>query len=160
VLDQASTGASSGSTGTPTADRACFPASPNTAPSSSEAPFATPGWPVNSGVEDTKATTLTIRLTLDRSPTSARTAAIAFRAHCRAHSVACSALTAPPTFPLASSSPPREGSCPEVYTWLPDRTAGTYAATGAATSGTSRPSDASRSSGVDPDTSALTTAAA
>ena len=38
-----STGASSGRTGTPTADRACWPASPNTWPISSLAPLATPG---------------------------------------------------------------------------------------------------------------------
>ena len=49
-----STGASSGSTGTPTAERACTPASPKTLPSSSETPLATCGWPVKSGVEATK----------------------------------------------------------------------------------------------------------
>ena len=38
------------------------------------------------------------------------------------------------------SSPLRIGSWPEVKTWLPDRTAGMYDATGFATSGTSSPS--------------------
>ena len=44
-----STGASSGSTATPTAERACMPASPKALPSSSEAPLTTPGWPVKDG---------------------------------------------------------------------------------------------------------------
>src|SRR5690606_18366981 len=39
-----STGESSGSTATPTALRACCPASPKISPSSSEAPLITPGW--------------------------------------------------------------------------------------------------------------------
>src|SRR5690606_9168084 len=72
-----STGESSGSTGTPTADRAWRPASPKTSPNSSEAPLATPGWPVKSGVDATNATTFTMRLTRESSPTSARTAASA-----------------------------------------------------------------------------------
>ena len=63
TISSTSTGASSGSTATPTADRACTPASPNTSPSSSETPLATCGWPVKSGVEATKPTTLTTRLT-------------------------------------------------------------------------------------------------
>ena len=50
-----STGASRGSTGTPTAERACTPASPKTSPSSSEAPLATFGWPVKSGVRGHEA---------------------------------------------------------------------------------------------------------
>ena len=52
--------------------------------------MATCGWPVKSGVEATNATTLTIRLTFARSPISALTAAIAFSAHCWAHSTASS----------------------------------------------------------------------
>ena len=60
-----STGTSSGSAATPTADRACLPASPNTSPSSSEAPLATLGCAVKSGVDATKTTTLTTRLIAD-----------------------------------------------------------------------------------------------
>ena len=87
--------------------------------------MATPGWPVKSGVEATNATTLTIRLTFDSSPISARTAASALSAHCRAHSTASSAVTSPPTLPVVISWPSRIGSWPEVNTWLPLRTAGT-----------------------------------
>ena len=108
--------------------------------------MATWGWPVKSGVEATNATTLTTRFTRSRSPISALTAAIAFSAHCCAHATASSGLTSAPTLPVAISSPERIGSWPEVKTWLPERTAGTYAATGRATSGTARPSSASRSS--------------
>src|SRR6266508_2455758 len=108
-----STGASSGSTGTPTALRACAPASPNTWPSSSEAPFAICGWPVNSGVEATKASTLTTRFTCDRSTTE-WTAASAFRAHWRAHSTPTSGAMRPPSLPVAISFPLRIGSWPEV----------------------------------------------
>ena len=78
--------------------------------------MATPGWPVKSGVEATNATTLTIRFTCDRSPTSARTAASALSAHCRAHSTASSAVTSPPTLPVVISWPSRIGSWPEVKT--------------------------------------------
>ena len=53
-----------------------------------------------------------------------------------------------PRVPVAIRVPSRIGSWPEVYTWDPLRTAGTYAATGLATSGTASPSSASRSSGV------------
>src|SRR5699024_3251312 len=62
-----STGPSSGSTGTPTALRACCPASANTVPISSLAPFATLGCAVKSVVLATNATTLTTRTTLDSS---------------------------------------------------------------------------------------------
>ncbi len=86
--------------------------------------MATRGWPVKSGVEATKATTLTMRLTASRSPISAFTAAIAFRAHCWAQATASSSLTSPPTLPVTMSSPERIGSWPEVKTWLPLRTAG------------------------------------
>ena len=76
------------------------------------------------------------------------TAAIALSAHCCAHATASSWVTSPPTLPVVISSPARIGSWPEVKTWLPVRTAGTYAATGLATSGTVSPSSASFSSGV------------
>ena len=110
---------------TPTAERAWTPASPNTLPNSSEAPFATWGCPLKSGVDATNATTLTTRLTFASSPTSARTAAMALRAHCRAHSSASSGVTSPPTLPVAISWPSRIGSWPDVKTWWPLRTAGT-----------------------------------
>src|SRR5690606_36620028 len=70
AMSSTSTGASSGSTATPTALRACFPASPNTSTSSSLAPLTTCGWPVKPGALATKPTTLTIRTTDDRSPTT------------------------------------------------------------------------------------------
>ncbi|CAB4755058.1 unannotated protein [freshwater metagenome] len=43
-----------------------------------------------------------------------RTAAIALRAQIFASSAASSALTAPPTFPVAANAPLIMGSCPEV----------------------------------------------
>src|SRR5690606_36127130 len=79
-----STGASSGSTATPTALRAWTPLSPRTSASSSLAPLMTPGWPVKSGAEATKPTTFTTRATRSRSPATDLTAARAFSAHVRA----------------------------------------------------------------------------
>src|SRR5699024_187762 len=61
-----------------------------------------------------------------------------------ASSAARCAVTSAPTFPVAGSAPSTKGSCPEVCTWSPVATAGTYAATGAATAGRLRPSSASR----------------
>src|SRR5699024_6039589 len=52
-----STGASMGSTATPTAERACTPASPKMSCSTCEAPLITCGWPVKEGSEATKPTT-------------------------------------------------------------------------------------------------------
>jgi hypothetical protein len=72
--------------------------------------LATWGWPVKSGVEAMKATALTIRLTFARSPISALTAARAFSAHCWAHSLATSGVTASPTLPVAIRAPSRSGS--------------------------------------------------
>ena len=115
-MSSISTGASSGSTGTPTAERVCWPASPNTSPKSSDAPLATPGWPVKSGVDATNTTALTIRLTCERSPSSALTAASALSAHWRAHSPASSGVTSPPTLPVVISCPSRIGSWPDVKT--------------------------------------------
>jgi hypothetical protein len=66
-----STGAPAGSELTPTAARACRPASPNTATSRSEAPFTTFGCAVKSSVQLTKPPTRTMRFTFARSPTSA-----------------------------------------------------------------------------------------
>ena len=76
--------------------------------------MATCGCPVKSGVEAMNATTLTIRFTFARSPISALTAASAFSAHCWAHSLATSALTASPTLPVAIRVPSRSGSWPDV----------------------------------------------
>ena len=111
------------------------PASPKTSPTSSDAPLATPGWPVKSGVEATKTTSFTIRRTWS-SGTSALIAARALRAHCCAHSFGL--LRGHRAADLAgrrAARPQRSGSWPAVKTWLPLRTAGTYAATGLATSG-------------------------
>ena len=68
----------------------------------------TPGWPVKPGALATNPTTLTTRTTLS-SPTTESTAASAFSAHVRASSLACSASTAVPTRPRASSSPATVG---------------------------------------------------
>ena len=54
TISSSSTGASSGSTATPTALRACRPASPKTSRSSWLAPLPTSGWPVKSGALATK----------------------------------------------------------------------------------------------------------
>src|SRR4029079_2420021 len=108
-----STGASSGRTATPTAERAWTPASPKALPSSSEAPLMTPGWPVNDGSLATKPTTLTTRVTLSRSPTTDFPAAIAWRAQTCARALAASADTSPsptPTLPVTASSPATNGS--------------------------------------------------
>ena len=43
TMSSTSTGASNGNSATPTAERACAPASPNTSPKNSEAPLTTPG---------------------------------------------------------------------------------------------------------------------
>ena len=109
-----STGASSGSTATPTALRACTPLSPSTSPSSSLAPFSTPGCPVKSGAEATKPTTFTTRATRSRSPATDFTAASAFSAQVRASSLASSAVTSAPTLPVTGSLPSTIGSWPEV----------------------------------------------
>src|SRR5262249_51348373 len=108
-----STGASSGNSATPTADRACAPASPNTSTNSSDAPLITPGWPVNPGADATKPTTLTTRV-IESIPTSASTAANAFRAHVRASVLPTSGATSPPTLPVTVKSPDTDGSWPAV----------------------------------------------
>ncbi len=108
-----STGASSGSTATPTAERACTPASPKAVPRSSEAPLTTPGWPVKDGSLATKPTTLTTRVTLSRSPTTDFTAAMALRAQVCASCLASCADTSPspsPTLPVAGRAPATNGS--------------------------------------------------
>src|SRR5262245_27475846 len=56
---------------TPTAERACFPQSPNTCTKRSEAPLITFGCSVNAGSELTIPSTFTVRFTLLRSPSSA-----------------------------------------------------------------------------------------
>ena len=61
---------------------------------------------------------------------------------------ATAGLTCAPTFPVISSLPSAMGSWPAVYTYWPVRTAGTYAASGAGTDGSSSPSAASLASGV------------
>src|SRR5690606_2719838 len=119
-----STGASSGSTATPTALRAWTPLSPRTSASSSLAPLMTPGWPVKSGAEATKPTTFTTRATRSRSPATDLTAARAFSAHVRARSFASSGVTSPPTLPVIGSLPSTMGSWPDVKTYRPDTTAG------------------------------------
>src|SRR5699024_7007467 len=81
TISSTSTGASRGSTATPTALRACRPASPKAWPNSSLAPLATAACPVKSGALATKTPTLTTRVTVSRSPISALTAAMAFSAH-------------------------------------------------------------------------------
>src|SRR5690606_10094493 len=118
------TGASSGSTATPTALRAWTPLSPRTSASSSLAPLMTPGWPVKSGAEATKPTTFTTRATRSRSPATDLTAARAFSAHVRARSFASSGVTSPPTLPVIGSLPSTMGSWPDVKTYRPDTTAG------------------------------------
>src|SRR5207344_2698720 len=84
TMTSTSTGVSSGSAITPTALRACLPASPNTSTNSWLAPLITVGCSENQGVLATKPTTLTTRTTADRSPTTDLIAASALRAHCRA----------------------------------------------------------------------------
>ena len=64
-----------------------------------------------------------------------------------AAAVASCCETPPPTFPVRSSRPDRNGNCPEVHTWSPTRAAARYAATGADTGGSSRPSSASGEAG-------------
>jgi hypothetical protein len=80
---------------------------------------------VKSGVDATNATTLTTCCTFARSPTTDRTAAIAFSTHCWAQAVASSGVTSPPTLPVTMSSPFLIGSWPEVKTRSPQVTAGT-----------------------------------
>src|SRR5574340_438055 len=102
AISSTSTGAPRGSSATPTADRAWTPASPNTSPRNSDAPLITPGCPVKLGAEATKPTTFTIRTT-ESIPTSASSAANAFRAQIRAAVLASASPTAPPTLPVTSS---------------------------------------------------------
>src|SRR5690349_2974440 len=130
-----STGASSGSTATPTALRAWTPLSPRTSPSSSLAPLITAGWPVKSVAEATKPTTLTTRAIRSRSPATDFTAARAFRAQVLASSLASSGVTSAPTLPVTASLPSTIGSWPDVYTYTPDCTAGWYDASGGTTAG-------------------------
>src|SRR5690606_31683704 len=109
-----STGTSSGRAATPTALRACTPASPNTSPISSLAPLITCGWPENDGSLATNPTSLTTRRTADSSPTSALTAAIPFSAQIRASSAARSGVTSAPTLPVPAGAPSTSGTWPET----------------------------------------------
>src|ERR1700757_1715710 len=104
TMTSTSTGASSGNSATPTAERACAPASPNTSAKSSDAPLITPGWPVNPGADATYPPTLTTRV-IESIPTRASTAANAFRAHTRASVLPTSGVTSPPTLPVTVKSP-------------------------------------------------------
>src|SRR5699024_1321790 len=124
TISSTSTGDPSGSSATPTAERACCPESPKISPNSSEAPLITDGCAVNPSAEDTNPSTLTIR-SIESTPTKSCTAAMAFSAAVRAYRFASSRLTSPPTLPVAGSEPATSGSCPEVNTWVPLRTAGT-----------------------------------
>jgi hypothetical protein len=90
-----STGLSSGSTGTPTADRLCAPASPKISPSRLLVPLMTPGWPVNDGSEATKPVTLKTPVRRSTPPTAAAAAAMALSALMRAYSCASDAGTSP-----------------------------------------------------------------
>src|SRR5215210_1616033 len=120
-----STGASSGNSATPTAERACRPASPKTSPMSSDAPSSTPGWPLNPGAEATKPVTLTMLEIPLRPPAWAAAAARALSAHRWAAHRASSALTVSPTLPFRCSSPASKGSGPAVKIRPPARVAGT-----------------------------------
>lgn len=83
TMSSTSTGAPSGNSATPTAERACRPALPNTSVSSSEAPLSTAACAVKPGAEATNPTTFTTRATASR-PTRSATAASALSAHVRA----------------------------------------------------------------------------
>src|SRR5699024_8841609 len=88
TVTSTSTGEPSGRTATPTAERACLPASPKTSPRNSLAPLMTPGWPVKSGALETNPVTFTTCSMRSRSPISALIAASALIAQVRASSFA------------------------------------------------------------------------
>src|SRR5699024_1382077 len=115
-------------------------------PSSSLAPLATCGCAVKAGSLATNTTALTTRVTRSRSAAASLTAATAFSAAMRAHCQACSGDTVPPTLPVAIKDPSCIGNWPAVKINDPVCTVGTYAATGATTSGTVNPMSDNRAS--------------
>ncbi len=84
-----------------------------------------PGWPVKEGALATKPTTLTTRSMASTPPATLAAAAMAFSAHVAASCWAVSASTSAPTLPVTASCPSTNGSCPDVRTRSPSRTAGT-----------------------------------
>ena len=136
-----STGASSGSTATPTALRACVPASPKTSPSSCARAVD------DAGLAGERRRAGHVADDLDdaqrpasRSPTSALTAASALSAQVRARPAGRLRVDLGADLPgRRQLAPSTIGSWPEVQTRSPTRTAGTYAASGAATAGSGQP---------------------
>ena len=86
TITSISTGMPRGSEPMPTAERACRPRSPNTSTNRSEQPLITSGCSPNSGVALTMPSTLTMRFTRSRSPSSAFITAIRLRPVSRAYS--------------------------------------------------------------------------
>jgi hypothetical protein len=84
TMTSISTGMLFGSEPMPTAERACLPRSPNTSTNRSEQPLITLGWSVKPGTAFTMPSTLTMRLTRSRLPSSSRITAIRLRPVVRA----------------------------------------------------------------------------
>src|SRR5438132_4969244 len=141
-----STGAPSGSDDTPTAPRACRPASPRISATSSLAPLATFGWSTKPGAEATNTVTWRIRSTRSNEPPSAsRKADRACRAARRAASTPSSMLTWFPSDPGCRTTPSLIAICPATKASEPWTTHGRYAATAAGGGGSPIPSSPSRS---------------
>src|SRR5579872_6730881 len=111
-MPSTSTATPPGNDATPTAARACFPASPNISTMTSEAPLTTCGISVKSGVQLTKPPSRSTRRMRSRSPpAAARACANTLSAQSRA---AC----LPSSMPIPAPSLPTWRNCPfEVHNW-------------------------------------------
>ena len=132
-----STGASSGRAATPTALRACRPASPKTVAEQLARAVDDTGLAGEAGRAATNPTTLTTRATRSRSPTRLDGGERVERAGCApSPSRRPGVDLAAPTMPVASSAPSTIGSWPDGVDERAGRAPpGTYAATGGTTSG-------------------------
>ena len=94
-----------GKDGTPTAERACRPASPNTSTRKSDAPLATKCCSENSGVLATKTVIFKISLILSRSPKADLACIKMLMAHHLAASWPVGTSTLSPKMPVANNAP-------------------------------------------------------
>jgi hypothetical protein len=102
----------------------------------------------NPGAQLTMPSSLTIRTTRSREPSSARRTARICSPVSRAAARAAPRSMSRPTFPVTKAPSGPTAAVPDRYSRFPTRTAGTYSPTGGCGSGSVMPSSARRASAV------------
>ena len=136
-----------GKEATPTAERACRPASPKTSTNKSEQPLITAGCSQKSGAALTIPNIFSIFTTRLRDPSDSRIAASKTIPAQRAWFRASSAEMFSPTFPVASRPQGSRGPCPDKNSNPPSRRTGRKFPTGAGAVGKTMANSRKRSSG-------------